>query len=86
MSDNKVLASSQAAGTVITYARTHDRIFVPNVIGDLGPVLTAEGPGAKTHDLKMWLTPDGEFLQIFIKGTEVLIPKNNVSYMIPNRK
>lgn len=69
----------------VTYAKLHDLVFVPNTVGQIGPVLTAEGPGTKTHDLKMWVTDDSLFLRLNLKGHEVMVPMNNVSFLVPKK-
>lgn len=67
----------------VTYVRLHELIFVPNTVGQIGPVLTAEGPTAKTHDLKMWLTQDNMFLLVILKNHKVMVPMANVAFFVP---
>lgn len=60
----------------VTYATLHGPCHLPGV-GQFGPVLVKDL--TKMRDIRMFLS-DG-FLQVLIKGAEILLPLSSVSHM-----
>ena len=71
------------SNTEVIYATLHTAIFVPGgVVGSVGPVLATDRNGGKLRDIKMFISEDGRFLCLNIKGSEVIVPAINVSHMV----
>jgi hypothetical protein len=65
----------------IKYAVLHGSIFVPNLVGNLGPTLTLE----PNRISSMVLLGDG-FLRLQVKDTEIMLPLTSVLHMVPASK
>lgn len=65
----------------VYYATLHNSIFIPgNVVGQIGPVLTADPNGGKQKTVKMSISESGLFLLVEIRDYTIAVPMTNVTH------